>query len=82
MDVDSDSEVILIDDKTISTAQTTPNTSTTITATDVQRRPVADIIAEEFPPFDHQATIARPYEFETKRDTEFKEREFPFLHYR
>jgi len=59
------------------TINTTPNTSTSSTRTsDTQKRAVAEIIAESFPSFNHQAAVVGPYEEEQKRDTEFKEREY------
>jgi hypothetical protein len=60
-----------------STINTTPNTSTSSTgASDQQKRAVAEVIAESFPPFDHQAAVVGPFEAEQKRDEEFREGEY------
>jgi len=62
---------------TNNTVDTTPNTSiSSIGASDGQKRVVAKIIAESFPPFNHQAVAVGPYEEEQKRDTEFKQGEY------
>jgi hypothetical protein len=62
---------------TNNTVDTTPNTSiSSIGASDGQKRVVAKIIAESFPPFNHQAVAVGPYEEEQKRDIEFKQGEY------
>lgn len=38
-----------------------------------QKRPIAEIITEKFPPFDHRSAIVEPFDNETKRDAEFME---------
>ncbi|KIM86754.1 hypothetical protein PILCRDRAFT_65008 [Piloderma croceum F 1598] len=54
----------------------TPNTSISSTgASDGQKRVVAKIIAESFPPFNHQAVAVGPYEEEQKRDIEYNQGE-------
>ena len=55
----------------------TPNTSISSTgASDGQKRVVAKIIAESFPPFNHQAVAVGPYEEEQKRDIEYNQGEY------
>lgn len=62
---------------TNNTVDTTPNTSISSTgAPDGQKRVVAKIIAESFPPFNHQAVAVGPYEEEQKRDIEYKQGEY------
>ncbi|KAF9816589.1 hypothetical protein IEO21_03990 [Rhodonia placenta] len=39
-----------------------------------QKRPIAEIITEKFPPFDHRSAIVEPFDNETKRDAEFMEK--------
>lgn len=38
-----------------------------------QKRPIADVISETFPPFNHRTTIVEPFDNESKRDAEFIE---------
>jgi hypothetical protein len=42
----------------------------------MQKRVVAEVIAESFAPFDHQAAVVGPYEEEQKRDIEFRESQY------
>ena len=55
-------------------ADDTPNTSiSSVTSLEEQRRVVADVTAETFPPFDHQGVVVNPFEEEQKRDLAFKQ---------
>lgn len=67
MDLDTDGA-----DVSTSTAKTSPNTST---ASDSQKRVVAEVIAESFPPYDHQASLVAPFERELELGAQFRERE-------
>ncbi|KAF7983485.1 hypothetical protein HWV62_21794 [Athelia sp. TMB] len=44
-----------------------------MTSLEEQRRVVADVTAENFPPFDHQGVVVNPFEEEQKRDLAFKQ---------
>ena len=68
-DVDLDNDGA---DVSISTAKTSPNTST---ASGSQKHVVADVIAESFPPYDHQSSLVVPFERELEQGVQFRERE-------
>lgn len=59
-------------DVSISTAKTSPNTST---ASGSQKHAVAEVIAESFPPYDHQSSLVTPFERELELGVQFRERE-------
>lgn len=59
-------------DVSISTAKTSPNTST---ASGSQKHAVAEVIAESFPPYDHQSSLVAPFERELELGVQFRERE-------
>ena len=42
---------------------------------------IAEIVAETFPAFDHQAIIIEPFDNEAKRDAEFQESKCTHLHH-
>lgn len=51
----------------------TPNTSvSSVSSVEKQKRLVAEVIADVFPPFDHQGVVVNPYDEEIKRDLTFK----------
>ncbi|KAG6854102.1 hypothetical protein C0991_010516 [Blastosporella zonata] len=49
-----------------------PKTPTLPPASATQPRPLADIIGETFPPFDHRAIIVLPFNSELSRDSAFE----------
>lgn len=57
-----------------STANTSPDTSTSSTS-NARKRATGDVIAKTYPRFDPQAAVIDPFNENERRDAEFTERE-------